>query len=277
MNMNQEWIPAGHENWCQVRITENGIRFAVNRQANDILDFDAACDYNALSLKKDYPHSKFYLSFSGGMDSELVAKVLLRNKIDFVPVVLEIGTVNALETWYAHYWCWSHNIKPLVISLSYDQYQRKVMPLLGKLKHTHNHGSIINLWLGNHIRDLGGTMVTGLCDINYDCESKRFFNDVMDWSNEVFNHSIHPCGFFCYTPELAASYVNQFDTSIHEQYNKSKFYGIAPRPKITSVHMIANATPFISSMMDKFWQHNNRTEVNWLGTKDQVLAMLTKT
>jgi hypothetical protein len=146
--------------------------------------------------------------------------------------------------------------------------------MLSKLRHTHAHGCTVTLWLSDYVAKLGGKIVTGLCDINYDFTTKRFFNDVCDWPIELFDNSHHPCGFFSYTAEIAASYINQFDVELTEQYNKTLFYNISPRPKVPTVFMFAKATPFTQTMMDRFRKHRTKTDAHWLGTKEQLLNML---
>lgn len=274
--VDNQWVGAGHDNWCSVCLTPNGVRFRVNRPASTVMPFDQACDFTAQTMAKDWAAWPLYVSLSGGLDSELVAEVLLRNHVTFTPVILEVATVNQLETWYAHHWCWRNHIKPWVIKLDHSQYEQQVLPWLAKLRHTRNHGATVNLWLADHVAQQGGRIVTGLCDINFDSVSKQFYNDVMDWSGELFGDTQHPCGFFCYTAEMTASYIKQFDIALNEQYNKVNFYCIPARPKIPSVNMLAESSPITRSVIKSFLNRNRSSDVNWLGTQADLMHMLTE-
>lgn len=271
-----EWINAGHKDWCRVSLSAQGLHWAVNAPASQLMPFDQACDYNAQRLYEDWQAWSLYLSFSGGMDSDLVANVLHRNQIPFTVVILEIGECNQQETWYAHYWCWKNNVVPQVIKMDLWTYERNILPMLNKLRHTHQHGSTVNLWLSQHISSLGGKMITGLGDINFDFGTKTFFNDVIDWAPQLFGNEDQPCGFFSYTAELVASYINTFDTDISEQYNKARFYNIDARPKIPSIMHFAKSTPFTEMIMKKFTDRNPKKDPNWIGNKEQTLSLVYK-
>ena len=79
-----------------------------------------------------------------------------------------------------------------------------------------------------------------------------------------------------YTPELALSYINQFDISQDEQYNKLNFYQVAPRPKINYIQEIAHTDRF-QQIVDQFFyvfklEHFNHQY--WYGTKEQIIQAL---
>lgn len=273
---NIEWNHAGHNNWCSIGVTATQIHFKINNPAKKVFtNFVEACDYNTDCLVNDYQLKEFYIALSGGLDSEVVANSFLRNKIKFVPIIIKLAGINDIESWYAEYWCYKNNCKPLIINLSIDDIEKKFIPYLGKIKHTHQIAVVTYLWLSDYVQSINGCLVTGLGDINWDYDSKIFYNNACDWSNELYLHNNHPGGWFSYTPEFAATYVKQFDIFIDEQYNKLKFYNISPRPKI----------PYV----DKFWLQSDKLYKAWslwiktktesqryeFGSKEETLFKLT--
>ena len=268
------WQDAGHNNWCSVLLDSNGLDFRVNRKASRISNFVDACDYTATMLYQDWAQYPLYLSLSGGADSELVADVFVRNNISFVPLILEIADINKTEAWYAHHWCYRNRIRPHVIKLQLDEFEQQVLPLIRHIKNTHSVGIIISLWIAEYVAKLNGKFITGLCDINFDQGKKQFFNDSLDWPIELFTDASHPCGFFCYTPEMAVSYVNQFDISKDEQYNKMEFYNIPLRPKIPYLYNLYLASKRITDVISNYHKHNIQPPQNWLGTKQDLIRLL---
>ena len=268
-----QWVDTGHQNWCSVRLTARGLDFRVNQPAIDLLSFSDACDYTAKKLAQDWADWPLYLALSGGLDSELAAEVLLRNQIPFTPVIFEVENVHATELWFAKHWCWRNGIEPLIIPLTGEQFDRKVLPYLCRQKYCsiRHH---CNLWLANYVKDLGGKLITGLAEINFDLPTQQFYNGVVDWPFEFFDPVPQPCGFFSYTPEVALAWINEFDISINEQYNKIRIYNVPPRPKMISITPINNCTPFSQQIHRNFDRYTPVTPPNWLGSKTQVMQML---
>ena len=64
-------------------------QFEVEWNINNVqkMSFADASDYTALQIASKYP--ELYLSLSGGMDSIYVASVLHRNRIPFIPIILD--------------------------------------------------------------------------------------------------------------------------------------------------------------------------------------------
>lgn len=270
------WVDAGHDSWCSVKLTTQGLRFKVNRPGQQWMTFWDACNHTAKCLSNDWAQYPLYLALSGGVDSECVAEALLRNQIKFTPIILDVENVLELETWYAKHWCWRNSIKPILLRLNGHEYERQMLPLMKRIKHTHNQ-PMPPLFLAAYAEQLGGKLITGLSEINFDLATKRFYNDVMDWAVELFHDTKHPCGFFSYTAELAASYIKAFDIDINEQYNKLQIYSVPPRPKMPTTRALAECTDLSKSILTNFFKNNAASDVNWLGNKDQVLEMLVST
>lgn len=269
------WYDAGHQNWCSVQLTPEQFNFRVNRKAEKIIPFHRACDQAALLLRSDWPNKPLYLCFSGGVDSEVVANALFRNRIEFVPFILEVENTNQAEVWFAHHWCKKHNVTPLVYQMSAQEFENKVLPYLNMIKNTHQNGTAINLWMADYIANLGGYCVTAVGDINFDSDKKVFFNNVVDWIGDVFDAGKHPSGFLSYTPELAASYVREFDTALDEQYNKLNFYNVSARPKMQYLPLAFSMTVAAKAHVRKYRQDNTNTNRFEFGSKQRTLEILT--
>jgi len=269
------WYTAGHQNWCSVQLTTERFKFQVNRKAEKIIPFHQACDQAALLLRSDWPNKPLYLCFSGGVDSEVVANTLLRNGIEFIPFILEIENTNQAEAWFAHYWCKKNNVTPLVYQMSAQEFENKVLPYLNLIKNTYQNGTIVNLWMADYINNLGGYCVTAVGDINFDWDNKVFFNNIVDWISDVFDAGKHPSGFLSYTPELAASYVREFDVTLDEQYNKLNFYNVGFRPKIPYLHSALSMTIATKVHVRQYLQTNINTNRFEFGSKQQTLEILT--
>jgi hypothetical protein len=225
------WHPAGHNDWCSVNLTPDRFALQVNSPATEELDFHSACDYNAQTLYKDWGNRPLYLGLSGGVDSELIADVFVRNQIPFVPFILKIQNINDLESWYAEHWCWRNQMKPVIYHMTMQEFEQDCLPLLAKISNTHQTGIIIPLWMANHVASQDGYLITGVGELNWDLHQQTFYSNTVDYVLNLFDAGKHPSGFFSYTPEFVLSYIKQFDIALNEQYNKVKFYQVPARPK----------------------------------------------
>ena len=80
-----------------------------------------------------------------------------------------------------------------------------------------------------------------------------------------------------YTPELALSYITQFDLSLDEQYNKLKFYNVTPRPKISYDENFSNL-PEVQAVKQKMYYLDQTPKYlpryHWYGTREQIIQDL---
>ena len=79
-----------------------------------------------------------------------------------------------------------------------------------------------------------------------------------------------------YTPELALSYVSEFDVNITEQENKLNFYNVSPRPKIDYISSLHSCST-VAEVIDKFWyigKHQVKSEPYWYGQKEELIKKL---
>jgi hypothetical protein len=267
------WYPAGHNGWCEVNLTPEQFSFRVNQPVSQELDFQSACDYTAKKLHSDWNDRPLYLSLSGGLDSELVANTFVRNQIPFVPVIIKIGTLNVNESWYAEYWCYTNKINPIVKNLTIADYEEVVKKYLhSPLRHTQQLGIIGNFYTADFVQESGGYLLTGLGDINQ--TDDRFYCNTVDFNFDIFLPGQHPTGFFMYTPELVLSYINQFDSTINEQYNKLKFYNVLPRPKDDWTRKVFDSSERMRSIYNIWLKNVPGAQPHWFGNKQDVINIL---
>lgn len=266
------WYPAGHNDWCSINLTPERFAFRVNTPATKELDFQSACDLTAQTLYQEWGSRPLYLSLSGGLDSEVIADTFVRNHIPFVPVILQVGNLNAVESWYAEYWCHRHNITPLIKTVTITEYENIVKKYLLVIKNTHQTGIIANLYLADEINALGGYYVNGVGDINQ--EQDQFHCNVVDFALDVFRFGQHPTGFFMYTAELVLAYIKMFDITVNEQYNKLKFYNVSPRPKIEWVKQVGRSSERLANMFLIWSKHVSNSQPHQFGNKQDVINVL---
>lgn len=234
----------GYKDWLELNLTKGDPDNFVNTfvptfnlsNPVPILPFQDAADATAKLIAKQYDN--LYLSLSGGLDSEFVAKVLIRNQIDFVPVIL-LAPWNLVESWYAFKFCDENNLQPKILdytgSSSYHTLIKKMMLYSVKLQ--------LPIWITTVpliiADEIGnGHLINGNGEIFYD--SKSYNEPTGELLNFVcYNHWLeiehgnrHPGAFFSYTPELFRAGIADIDITKNSQQAKSQLYQVPFRPKI---------------------------------------------
>jgi hypothetical protein len=271
------WHDAGHDNWCSVAKTQDQFYLRVNHPAFIFFDdFEEAAEYNAKLLYSTFNDRPLYLSLSGGLDSELVARTFVRCRIPFTPIILKIDDINYAESWYAEYWCRQNNITPIRLNLTVDEYYTNILRKYTKeLHNTHILGIAISLYIADYVSALGGYFVNGTGDINYNFEEKKFYCEMVDFPTDVYRPGQHPSSFFMYTPEVALSYIYQFDPSVEEQENKLSFYKpILIRPKLDYLQSLYTCSQKIIDVVKARNQAIPVSNPHWYGTKENVINAL---
>ena len=220
----------GHNNWFQVNHKEltEPFKFTYTLpESYNPMPFQAAADYTARCLAKKY--SKLHLGFSGGLDSEFVGEVFVRNNIPFVPVIINCE-MTKLESSRAFEWCDSKSITPYIIE--YLDNEKLVLDII-RLGHSIQETpgiSIFPMIIDESIP--GADLVTGFGDpfVVDDIVGDDVILESHDFYLEA--NTNHPGAFFTYTPELFFASINDIDRSLHSQTAKSSLYGIPNRPKL---------------------------------------------
>ena len=194
------------------------------------MPFQAAADYTARCLAKKY--SKLHLGFSGGLDSEFVGEVFVRNNIPFVPVIINCEMTKN-ETERAFEWCDSKSITPYIIE--YLDNEKLVLDII-RLGHSIQETpgiSIFPMIIDEFIP--GADLVTGFGEPFHNGD---IIGDILEIESHDFYleaNTNHPGAFFSYTPELFFSLIQEVDCTLDTQTAKSNLYGIPNRPKLRQI------------------------------------------
>lgn len=273
------WMPGGHDNWFSVNLESAQFQLKFNRRATVLhTDFDKAADDAVQLLQQQWGNKDLYLALSGGIDSELAARTLLKNNIKFTPIILKIDQINAIETWFAEYWCQQNNVIPVILHYTIDDLIQSTKQFFPKLHAIKNYNQTPILIMYDYAEKHNGHCLYCGGDINLDSDKKQFFCKSLDFVSNIVDIGKHPTSFFMYTPELALSYINKFDINYNEQYNKLRFYNVSPRPKIDYVWAMTEQTKFIEVREKLFHifkvRESKFDSCYWYGTKEQIIQAL---
>ena len=232
----------GHNGWLKCNLVADSmdnitepfrIEFDCKPQ---VMPFQDAADYTAKLIAEKY--NNIHLFLSGGIDSEFVAKVLLRNKIPFTPVILD-AEYNRPESWYAHKFCHENNIEPLVYmftgSSGHHELVKSLCSIAIKLKLPVNISLINNVFA--KIISADAHILNGFGEPFYNSTT---FSQPMGETLEIADHDFfmeteygdrHPGAFFTYTPELYSALIKEIDFTANTQIAKASLYGVLPRSK----------------------------------------------
>jgi hypothetical protein len=230
----------GHNDWYQIEYNseledhnEFILKFNLSNPAQ-LMSFQAAADYTAHSIYQQ--HKNIFLALSGGLDSEFIANVLLRNQIPFTPIIFAFKKTR--EHFYALHWCDLHNIKPLIIDVEEDD--SRFVSLAEQLANRYRMPVIANTiacYLTELAKSHDGVLLHGEPTI----QNKTV--DFYEASGELFNvyhiqfisdltHPLHSIGFFFYTPEIVLSAAVYSDPTLDDARSRTKLYEcVSYRPK----------------------------------------------
>jgi hypothetical protein len=229
----------GNNNWFGINLKKGLNNYEISFEAclsinkNLILDFEKASDYTAKLIAEQYEN--LHLSLSGGLDSEYIAMVLLRNNIPFTPVIC-YNSETKNEAWHARYFIEQHNLTPLIID--YKKNQNIFYSKL--LRNARNMQMAPSIAFIPHIitEQINGSLITGSGDPfiisnDYDCPMGSIIEfDEHDYYLDVSFDKKHPGAFFSFTPDILFSLIRSLDISKNVQLAKSILYKIPGRSKI---------------------------------------------
>lgn len=233
-------VAGGHNNWYTLKFgnkanDSDNFEMSFGSNLSKVMSWNDAADFTAKKIAERY--NNIYLGLSGGLDSEFVANVLLRNNIKFTPVI--VGLPKSTEHHYALKWCRDHDIEPKVFELEFED--RRLYPEVARLVKTlgfYSHGCVVSSWITNWVIQQGGHLVTGEPTLG-----QRYYHrpitDLMDvwWvqfiSQLVFPNYDHPGGFLNYTPEIVLSQAVHLDTALDDAESRAKLHNLPYRPKLS--------------------------------------------
>lgn len=243
----------GNNNWFRINLVKGLDNHSIPFEAElhvggaDLsMSFEDAGNYTAQLIASKY--NNLHLSLSGGLDSEYVACVLLKNKIPFTPVVL-ITPDNVDEVWFAKYFCYQHNLTPIILDFrsSSNKLLVSVLRYAKSIAVTPTVGFYPHI-ITKHI-DPSAHVITGFGEPfsnsnDYDIPLGNLLEvEEHDFYLDLAFEDQHPGGFLSYTPELFFSLVRNIDIQKNTQHAKSLLYQIAPRIKSISQIKLPDFVP----------------------------------
>ena len=248
----QKMLKIGHQHWLHTNLEVGSVEhnitdpFAVKFDIKAPvlnLDFNSAADYTAKLIADKY--TNLHLCLSGGLDSEFVAVVLLRNQIPFVPVIL--STRNNHESWYAFKFCDEHKLTPVVFDFTssirtadtkfvIEDLVIQIIENATALKIPIGVSLIPNI-IVKLLLDPTANVLTGYGD---PLHISDHFNDPIGDVFEITDHDCylnleygdsHPGAFFTFTPEIFKAIIADIDVNKNSQISKSTLYGLQSRSK----------------------------------------------
>jgi len=197
----------------------------------------AAADLTAARIAERY--SKLWLSLSGGLDSEFVANVLLRNGIDFTPV--HVLGLDPVETDYAMNWSRRNQRELLLIEYGYGTLA-PVYTALAKRINNAAMGSVLTAHIATKAEREGAALITGMGEFFNDEDYPAPAGDRLDlYERDYFLEILmrgnirHPGAFLSYTPELVYALLKSLDPQLPTQEIKANAYGLPFRPKTKNI------------------------------------------
>lgn len=267
-------------NWFRVS-TDPNLTIEITKPAQRLYpNFSQAGDEAIKLIAHEWSHKPLYLALSGGLDSEFVADRLVKNKIDFVPVILKIGNLNSIETWYAEYWCYKNNKIPTILHYSIGKFETAWTQFGSQLAELRNYNLVPQCILYNYANQCNAHLIYSAGDMQFDVNSRdQFYLHSFDLVSDIASVGDHPTSFFMYTPELLLSYITGYDLDLPENYNKINAYGVSPRPKIGYQQDLADDPQYFEfkhHLSVKF----NTTDVPhnqscYFGTREEIIQKLT--
>ena len=262
------------------------ITVKINQRARELLPFAKACDRVAEEIYSNYKN--IYVAMSGGSDSENVANTFLRMGIPFRPIMITYNVTRhndqKLEMWWAEQWCRKHNVEPLVVDVGNYANSEREKYYTNLIKPRLSYGTVTHGLILDTITELGGNLVSGF-QLEYypDHEQMEYLRPVLgdyqgfvmeeaDAYVETLAPNQHPWAFYYYNPEILASFVNEWDTSLTMQENKARIYGTVHRPKF--VYHRDVFSPDVAKIRDGARKHWGTKDCALLGTREQLLDQL---
>jgi hypothetical protein len=188
--------------------------------------------YNELVTATNLYHKiekSIYLGLSGGIDSEIIARLFIQEKVKFTPLILEYyhdrTIINEHDIQYAKRFCQENNITPLIHRVSV---QKLSMMIFDEQYYRYYRVSgiyqYVQIYLVNLVESMNGFLVmgSGVQTWSYDSCLKFKVDSVYFNIYEYMNDKniTHWPSFFWTTPELIKSYSDI--PLVQQAFNNSK-------------------------------------------------------
>lgn len=256
----------------------NGNNFTVNINSFPI-NFSNYFIESCIAAEEIYSakQGKFYILYSGGIDSEYALSVFLHLKMDVTPVIINLNpNYNNFDTVYAIDFCNKHNLKPLIINLDFNKFVKSGKFLeVSKICKSEIHHMAATAYVAGTI---DGTILLGAGEPYIKLKENNEWNvEIYQYDYAIENYflkkGIHGVAQFnSYTLEMVMSYLS--DNRIVELannlvpgklgsnsskfiiYNRHSKFNLEERPKYHGYEKIEKS---------KIFQHDDFQELKTIG------------
>lgn len=188
--------------------------------------FLESCREQALTLSKKYDN--LYVTYSGGLDSELVLKVFHEQNLPITPILVETPYNQEESTW-AKDFCNERNIKLEILSYTSNQFIDELKKRTIDIGLPILLGGLPNI-VADYVKDRSGYLLTGYGDPFSPNRNAPLEFSEWDYYLSVYD-DYHPAAFFNYSLEVLYSMVKDMDYTVDLQTAKSKLYSLNLRHK----------------------------------------------
>lgn len=186
-----------------------------------------------------------YVAMSGGIDSELIGRILLREKIPFTPLIAKFeNNYNKSDIDYSLYFCRKVGLTPEVLPV-------EIVKLIENAPNTPyvmaNCAHLLQMHLMRHAASLGGIAIIGCGEQRYEMANETIVTPItihrISKTHFMQAENVEGvCAFYCYTPELMLSFLREaiahgfenmsnFGHNIKADVYKKYFPDLLPRVK----------------------------------------------
>ena len=188
--------------------------------------FLESCREQALTLSKKYDN--LYVTYSGGLDSELVLKVFHEQNLPITPILVETPYNQEESTW-AKDFCNERNIKLEILSYTSNQFIDELKKRTIDIGLPILLGGLPNI-VADYVKDRSGYLLTGYGDPF--SPNRNVPLEFSEWDYYLSAYDdYHPAAFFNYSLEVLYSMVKDMDYTVDLQTAKSKLYSLNLRHK----------------------------------------------
>lgn len=201
------------------------------------MTFQDAADYTAQCMAERYDN--LYLAMGGGVDSEFVGEVFVRNGVKFTPIVATFPESQNYDYYAAFHWCDEHGVEPREVKFTQND-RRSLDNLVTMIRQYQRFTprSVLMMQLYTEVNNLHGHIVHGdpqLADPHSGNMTGNYYEPAgdefsCDWfSLAMYDQTaLHPGPFFFYTPEIVWAYVRELDTKVNAYTAKHRLYRTVP-------------------------------------------------
>jgi len=202
-------------------------------------------------------HNKLFLALSGGVDSEYIAKLLLKYDISFTPIILYwTEGYNKHDIYYAEQFCQTNKLTPIYINISWDRYKEEIKRRADIIKPSLPF-SIVHTFLSDAAEHLGGYLLSGSKNVKYrfDNDSIIFEEHEREYIIDIWTHCKHPT-FYQWSPTIISTWIQYIVPNRLMAKHKWYMYDVMPRPKYDGYeHLRELFKPLSLYCEDNFGKH----------------------